>query len=502
MKKRVLTMLLAFVMTLGLAFPAFAANAPETPASLEQEVPAAASMTMPAGADDDGVAPIAGIPNMPETKEGDVYLVGNADQLTAIFTYANADVGNTIKAKLNADNISSAITMANGSVTLDLNGKTLTSSGAENAVFTVTGGTLTLNDPSNGGTITGNKAKSNGGTITGAAGVVVQGGAVNVTGGTIKGTGTGGITGSIPAGAIVVNKTGASAGTVQIGAGAAIRGADDGKVLVYAENGAANSTTDTSSIFTIADGTKFDHSITNLKITGYQVFVNDKSGPLNYSFYNNKPNTEAEDALREYPHSSITNLSNSTDVKTVYQVSWISEDIDTKAIDNVKVEIAGVETDLHPARAFNGETVTVTITPKEGYSVHGEVTLTPETEGTEVTVTENKDGVVKFTMPKSDVTIGAQFDTSIVSDVVATVHGVGYEGGIWDEGTGYKTLQEAVDAVGSYEFITIETLEDLEPAYVTSGGSKIFYVGAIGVEFTPEPMATHHRRRPLCRRAP
>lgn len=62
---------------------------------------------------------------------------------------------------------------------------------------------------------------------------------------------------------------------------------------------------------------------------------------------------------------------------------------------------------VSPKQARNGQTVTITATPDEGYQV-GKVTVT-RSNGTTVTVTAKGNGVYTFTMPSSKVTVDVTF---------------------------------------------------------------------------------------------
>ena len=63
---------------------------------------------------------------------------------------------------------------------------------------------------------------------------------------------------------------------------------------------------------------------------------------------------------------------------------------------------------VSPKSATAGTTITVTVTPKEGYTVDT-VTATQNGTGTAVTVTKNADGTYSFTMPAGGATVKATF---------------------------------------------------------------------------------------------
>ncbi len=119
---------------------------------------------------------------------GDVSLLNTSGSQVGTYetvSDAIAAAGTNYTVKLNND-ITENVTMSSGTVTLDLNGKTLTADKAKNSTPTtvsVTGGTLTIMDSSgnNSGTITGGYANDGGG-------VELSGGAVvNFESGTISG---------------------------------------------------------------------------------------------------------------------------------------------------------------------------------------------------------------------------------------------------------------------------------------------------------------------------
>ncbi|MGN0454369.1 MAG: hypothetical protein ACI4G1_04265 [Ruminococcus sp.] len=125
----------------------------------------------------------------------------------------------------------------------------------------------------------------------------------------------------------------------------------------------------------------------------------------------------------------------------------------------VKSGITGGSVSVSPTSAIYGTTITVTVTPDEGY------TCTGVTAGSQ-TVTKSSDTTYTFKMPDSNVTVSATFEVSKARDIY--VAGRFYANGSWLNGGTYNA--EIADAnfkfkrVGKseiYRFDTGETIKTL-----------------------------------------
>ncbi|WP_304583464.1 S-layer homology domain-containing protein [Acutalibacter muris] len=74
---------------------------------------------------------------------------------------------------------------------------------------------------------------------------------------------------------------------------------------------------------------------------------------------------------------------------------------------NTPADVEGGKITVSPTSAASGSTVTITVTPDEGYEIEG-VTVT-DANGKTVTTTDVGGGKYTFTMPGSSVTVGATF---------------------------------------------------------------------------------------------
>lgn len=146
----------------------------------------------------------------------------------------------------------------------------------------------------------------------------------------------------------------------------------------------------------------------------------------------------------------------------------------------VKSGITGGSVSVSPTSAIYGTTITVTVTPDEGY------TCTGVTAGSQ-NVTKSNDTTYTFKMPDSNVTVSATFEVSKARDIY--VAGRFYANGSWLNGGTYNA--EIADAnfkfkrVGKseiYRFDTGETIQTLSNyAYSDEGCYFRFYETTDGV---------------------
>lgn len=323
----------------------------------------------------------------------------------------SAESSSTISLYLDyaATNSDTALTIPAGKeIILDLNGHTLDrnlSVAAKDGRVIVNNGILTIKDSStaqtgtvtggyyngDGGAILNNKTRTlniEGGKFTGNAGnhggVVYNMGTMNMTGGSMYGNTANGNGGAVWNGRQgVLNLSGGVITDNTYGEGGAVYSRQDGTLNIFGspvvtENGNRNIylrqaiinvtgalNSDAKLAVTCEDATDGFVFTSGLSGNGTaENFVSDQSG------YNVCLNDDGEAVL-----------------KRVYTIT-----LDT--IENGSVEASA-------ATAYEGDTITLTVTPDEGYSVTG-VTV----NGAEITP---KDGVYSFVMPNEDVTVSAAF---------------------------------------------------------------------------------------------
>ena len=152
MRKRILSLLLAFVMALSLAVPALAAEAPEDPVSWEQDAPAADEAApandMPAPASEPAEDPLTKVVQ----PDGGVYKVTTTEQLKNLFAAISQakpaeEIHVSVEQALTFDSADDEATLSAGTVLLTVN-NTITKSNTKGLAGTdaiyVTGGKLTI----------------------------------------------------------------------------------------------------------------------------------------------------------------------------------------------------------------------------------------------------------------------------------------------------------------------------------------------------------------------
>ncbi|MBR6824449.1 MAG: S-layer homology domain-containing protein [Firmicutes bacterium] len=240
------------------------------------------------------------------------------------------------------------------------------------------------------------------------------------------------------------------------------------------------------------DGLVISNSSMELRTNGYYACyymgkdVNFVDGADNYDVY----------AGSTYTNYSLVTGDNKTDSRTYggnkyikvvplprYEVSLITDPSDAGVI-------------VYPESAAGGSTVSVTVTPQDGYEVES-VAVTKE--GGTVDVTKNVDGTYSFTMPDSNVTVTVTFNACVPAHsnhcVCGAEHGdVGIhtdeENPTWvainsaddftdNKDSGYYYLTDDIELSSPWEFSEERNI------VLCLNGKNITYTGSNDASFIP-----------------
>ncbi|MBO4927577.1 MAG: hypothetical protein J5379_04935 [Clostridiales bacterium] len=320
----------------------------------------------------------------------------------------------TLTQNITAPNGASALTVPKGkTVTLDLNGCTInrglsSNSPAENGSVIIVNGTLIIVDSSAGqtGVITGGSTTGTGGGIW-----VRKNGSVTINGGTISGNYAQNIGGGVyisGSGSSFTLSSGTITGNTSRNGGG-IGESSPGSITITGGSVTGNTATNNgggvwyggnySSPFTMTGG-----SITNntAAVKGGGVFVN--SGTFTLNGGSITTNTAANGGGAYINGGSLDwtagTISGNT-ATTDPEIGGVSGSVATYSV-TISDGIGNGTVTADKTRAHYGETVTLTVTPDDGYVLR---TLTVEDEsGNPVTVTDNV-----FTMSRGNVTVTAEF---------------------------------------------------------------------------------------------
>lgn len=421
--KKLLSIVLALAMLLRLSVPAFATGSTDTVTSTDGgsntgSHNVTASYTPSAKPDD-------------EAKWG-----ASADSLTGSGTLAQALAAATtnsdvkyIQLQTNVTEATSRYMITDGSFTLDLNGKTISSNG-----YTITIGN-DINNSNSGIDVTFTDSSSGGKVETTSSGypaITVMCGKVTFTGGSYGCINMSDSGNAVPYAEVTIN-----GGSFTVSSGYAI-GNHGGKLTVtggsFSGDTAVICTTGTNGTTTIKGGTltgsihyeggKLDLSsyngttaLTDLTVYNFMetVTVGDDTIklPAGYAFYKSDDENKA----------TVTELTRS--IK--YAIKSTSGGTTTKYDVTVDSTITNGTVTANPTSAAAGDTITLTVTPATDYELD-KLTVTYGDSNTTVTTTAGENNTYTFTMPAGAVAVSATFKSTKVeiTGVTVTIDGTEY----------------------------------------------------------------------------